>query len=163
MTRLAPYPLLTLCLLALWLLLNQSVSPGHILLGTIIALLVSRATTALSPETARIRYTLAIPRLALIVLTDIIRSNIAVGQIILSRRNVTNRKSGFVSIPLDMQSRHGLAVLGIIITATPGTLWMEHDPVRKVLLIHVLDLIDKKQWVSLIKGRYERLLMEIFE
>ena len=30
-------------------------------------------------------------------------------------------------------------------------------------MIHVLDLIDESEWVRTIKGRYERLLLEIFE
>ena len=36
-------------------------------------------------------------------------------------------------------------------------------PNSGVLLIHVLDLVDKDEWVALIKNRYEALLMEIFE
>ena len=31
------------------------------------------------------------------------------------------------------------------------------------LLLHVLDLVDEETWVRLIKDRYERRLMEIFE
>ena len=30
-------------------------------------------------------------------------------------------------------------------------------------MIHVLDLIDEKTWIRTIKGRYERLLLDIFE
>jgi multicomponent K+:H+ antiporter subunit E len=30
-------------------------------------------------------------------------------------------------------------------------------------MIHVLDLIDESEWIRAIKGRYERLLREIFE
>jgi multicomponent K+:H+ antiporter subunit E len=32
-----------------------------------------------------------------------------------------------------------------------------------LLMIHVLDLIDESVWIDTIKGRYERLLLEIFE
>jgi len=31
------------------------------------------------------------------------------------------------------------------------------------MLIHVLDLVDEKQWIETLKNRYETLLMEIFE
>jgi multicomponent K+:H+ antiporter subunit E len=160
--RLVPHPLLLVSLIALWLLLQQSLSLGHILLGTIIALLASQGMAALRPEKVRIRFTSAIPRLAMTVVSDIIRSNIAVARIILTREN-PHRTSGFIRLPLDMRNRHGLAVLGIIITATPGTLWMQYDSARSVLLIHVLDLVDEDAWIQLIKTRYERLLMEIFE
>jgi multicomponent K+:H+ antiporter subunit E len=30
------------------------------------------------------------------------------------------------------------------------------------LTIHVLDLADRTEWIGIIKGRYERLLLEIF-
>ena len=69
----------------------------------------------------------------------------------------------FMTIPLDMRSRHGLAVLSIIITSTPGTLWVNYDATKATLLLHVLDLVDEAVWIRTIKGRYERLLMEIFE
>ncbi|MBM6584501.1 Na+/H+ antiporter subunit E, partial [Microvirga sp. BT689] len=67
------------------------------------------------------------------------------------------------TIPLDLRSRNGLAVLSIIITSTPGTIWVEYNAARSTLLLHVLDLVDETVWIRTIKGRYERLLMEIFE
>jgi multicomponent K+:H+ antiporter subunit E len=100
-------------------------------------------------------------RLAFIVLLDITRSNIAVARIILTPTH--RMKSGFVTIPLDLRDHYGLAILACIITSTPGTVWVNYDSARGVLLIHVLDLIDEAAWVDLIKNRYERSLMEIFE
>ncbi|KCB29101.1 Na+/H+ ion antiporter subunit domain protein, partial [Bordetella hinzii CA90 BAL1384] len=31
------------------------------------------------------------------------------------------------------------------------------------LTLHVLDLQNEDEWVALVKGRYERTLMEVFE
>src|SRR3546814_12581455 len=92
-----------------WFLLQQTFSLGHLLLGTAIAFFASRGMMALRPEKVRIRFSSAIPRLALIVLTDIIRSNIAVGRIIIARGN-RHRTSGFILLPLDLRNRYGLAV-----------------------------------------------------
>ena len=72
------------------------------------------------------------------------------------------RVSGFVTLPLELRNVHGLAVLACIITATPGTIWVQLDPARGVVLIHILDLIDEEEWVALIKRRYEAPLIEIF-
>jgi multicomponent K+:H+ antiporter subunit E len=55
-----------------------------------------------------------------------------------------------------------LATLACIITSTPGTLWVDFNEVSGVLTIHVLDLVDKSEWVRTIKERYERSLLEIF-
>jgi multicomponent K+:H+ antiporter subunit E len=96
------------------------------------------------------------------VLIDIVRSNLAVGRIILgaSRRQPM---IGFMKIPLDMRDPHGLAMLTVIITGTPGTVWAGHDAESNVLTLHVLDLKDEEAWVRTIKDRYERPLMKIFE
>ena len=56
-----------------------------------------------------------------------------------------------------------LAALACIVTATPGTVWVEYDSMRGTMLLHVLDLVDEKAWVRTIKNKWERRLMEIFE
>ena len=63
----------------LWLLLNQALSLGHVLLGGVVALVGGWALTALQPPKARVRRLGAILRLSSLVLADIVRSNIAVG------------------------------------------------------------------------------------
>jgi multicomponent K+:H+ antiporter subunit E len=85
-----------------------------------------------------------------------------VARIVLGPRR-SDVTSGFMNIPLEMRAPYGLAALAIIITSTPGTLWVDFDSARGVLTIHVLDLIDEEAWIATIKQRYERRLMEIFE
>lgn len=155
-------PLLPIVLLAMWLLLNDSFSAGQIVLGLLLVGLVAFVGVSLRPLPAWPRRLYRAIGLILDVLVDIIRSNLAVGDIILgtSRRQP---KAGFMKIPLDMRDPHGLAMLSIIVTATPGTVWSGHDVENNVLTLHVLDLQDEAVWVRTIKQRYERPLMEIFE
>lgn len=160
MRRRLPYPLLALCLFVMWLLLTQSFSPGQVLLGAIVAFLATHAMAALRPERSGLGAPRAILKLAGIVAVDIIRSNFAVAAIVLFRRE--ERVAGFVRLPLALRSRHGLTLLALIITATPGTIWVQFDRGRGILLVHVLDLVDEEEWVDLIKRRYEALLLEIF-
>jgi multicomponent K+:H+ antiporter subunit E len=161
MTRLFPFPTASASLLVLWLLLNQTLSLGHILLGGAVALVGGWALSALEPPKARPRRLGVLFRLAVLVVADIVRSNIAVARIILGleRRRWT---SGFVEIPLELRDPYGLTMLACIITSTPGTLWVDFNEASGTLTIHVLDLVDKTDWVRIIKGRYERLLLEIF-
>lgn len=162
MRRLLPFPLLSAGLLAMWLLLNQSLALGHILLGGVLAILGGATVAVLQPPKARVRRPGAIVKLFFLVLADIIRSNIAVARIIM-HPGQRRRTSGFVKIPLDMRDSYGLTVLACIITSTPGTAWVDFNPGSGMLMIHVLDLIDENTWIATIKGRYERLLLEIFE
>lgn len=159
MKRWIPHPLLAVALLVMWLLLNQSVSPGHLILGSVVALVASRAMGALRPEPVGIVSVRPVPGLIGLVLADIVRSNLAVAKIVLFRRQ---RVSGFVHVPLELTNLHALTVLACIITATPGTLWVEFDRAKGMLLIHVLDLIDEDTWVQLLKIRYEARLLRIF-
>lgn len=162
MRRYVPYPLLTLLLMALWLMLNRSLAPLDLLIGAALGLGLSRVMLLLDPEPPVIRRPVALLKLFFIVVYDVIASNFTLigGILDLDRRAPT---SGFVNIPLQLRSRHGLAVLATIITSSPGTFWAAHDRRTGVLTIHVLDLVDEANWVRIVKLRYERLLMEIFE
>lgn len=161
MSRLLPFPLVSAGLFILWLLLNQTFSLGQILLGIAVGLVGGWALIALELPKPHLRRPVAVLRLAALVLADVVRSNIAVAQIILGlgRRE---RRPGFIQIPLDLREPYGLAVLAGIITSTPGTLWLGFDETSGTLTIHVLDLTDESEWVRIIKSRYERRLLEIF-
>lgn len=159
MIRLLPFPLLSLVLFAMWVLLT-GFSPGHAVLGAIVALIIPRVMLALGVDRPRIRVGWPMVRLAGAVIADIVRSNIAVARIVLF--NPKGRKSGFIRLPIELENRYALAVLGVIISATPGTLWLQHNARHKVIIIHVLDLVDEEFMINLIKNRYEKLLLEIF-
>lgn len=161
MTRLIPYPIMMASLVVTWLLLT-TFSVGQFIVGLGVAYIAGQGLAALQPAKPRLRRWDLIPKLILIVLYDIIRSNIAVVSIIVRGRGQESR-SGFMTIPLDLRDPTGLAVLSIIITSTPGTAWLDYNASRGTLLLHVFDLVDESEWLDLIKNRYEHLLREIFE
>jgi multicomponent K+:H+ antiporter subunit E len=160
--RLVPAPVLSLALLVLWLLLNRSLSAGHIVLGTVLALAIPLLTAGLRPLPVRIRKPGAVLRLALAVAVDTVRSNVAVARLLLApgRRR---HPAGFVHIPLDVRDPNALAVLATIVCITPGTAWAELALDRSMLLLHVLELDDAATVIANVKRRYEAPLMEIFE
>ena len=154
--------LFTVTLFLLWLLLNDTLAPGQVVLGLVLTIVVALSTAAMRPLRSRPHHLLAAIRLFFIVLLDIARSNIVVAGVILG--SVERRSnSGFMKIPIDLRDPYGLATLACIITATPGTVWAGLSPDGHALTIHVLDLQDEETWIRTIKHRYERPLMEIFE
>lgn len=163
MSRLIPHPLLSAGLLAMWLLLNRP-SPGHLLLGGALALFAGWALAALEPRRARPRRPGAMLRLGLIVFADILRSNAAVVRAILADLAGRGgaRRPCFAEIALRLEHPAGLAVLAMIVTATPGTAWIDHDPARRLLVIHILDARDREAACRRITDTYEALLLEIF-
>ncbi len=152
---------LTLTLFVMWLLLNNSLSAGHLLLGAVLAIFFGASSRSWRPLRPSVKHLYLTVSLFFVVLTDIVKSNIMVAKVVL--RGVTGEGPGFVTIPLDMRDPHGLAILAMILTATPGTVWVDIDRVEGSLTLHILDLHDEAAWIQTIKQRYERPLMEIFE
>lgn len=155
-----PYPLLWFCLTVMWLLLN-GLTLGHTLLGAIVSLFACWSMASLRPVKPHIHRWYLLPKLFGIFLYDILRSNISLVRIILSKTG--ERRSGFVTVMLELRDPSALSMLAVIVTATPGSAWIEYKSRSGKLLLHVLDLVDEESWQDLIKNRYEKLLMEIFE
>jgi multicomponent K+:H+ antiporter subunit E len=162
MRRWPPFPLVWVLLLAMWLVLYETLAAGHVILGGAVALVAVWGLRALQEPAARFRRPRVALELAWLVFTDIVRSNVAVGRIAL-HPDVRGRTAAFVEIPLRLRNPVGLAALACIITATPGTAWAAYKSQSGVVTVHVLDLVDEETWVRVIRDRYERRLMEIFE
>ena len=162
MKRLIPSPPLSFALFVVWLLLNQSLEASTLVSGLLLAVAVPLLTKGLRPATVRMRRPGVALRLSAIVLYDMSLSVFAVARALLTRRS-ENIHAAFLRIPLDLRDPNGLAVLAMIMCLTPGTAWGEVAFDRSTLLIHVFDLDDEAAFIALIKRRYERPLMEIFE
>ena len=160
MSRWLPFPVISAMLLASWLLLNEKISVGHVLLGSALAVTGSWVLVRLDAPALVFKRLWLILRLFLDVAADMARSNFRVARLILKEKR--ERTPGFVRIELSVRSPYSVAVLACIITATPGTSWVVYEPAGNVLVIHVLDLVDGDDWGDIIKVRYEGLLKEIF-
>lgn len=154
---------MSVALLGLWLLLNQSLDIGHLLLGACLAIAVPLATRSLQPLAyPRPARPLVLVRLLSMALVEIMRSGFNVSRIILFSRP-DGLKSQFIRIPLDLRNPYGLAMLSCLINSTPGTVWVEILSDSPVLALHVFDLHDEQWWIDTIKTRYEKPLIDIFE
>ena len=162
MKKILPAPLVSFGLFVVWLLLNRSLSPGHLLLALVLALGLPVLFKELRPQKVRVRHLGTVLRLCWTVVVDTTQSNIAVLRFLLLPR--TRRHSAdFVKIPLELRDPNGLAVLAMIVSITPGTVWAELSRDRSMLMLHVLEVHDREAIVQHVQTRYERPLMEIFE
>ena len=164
MKRLLPSPLVSLALLVTWLMLNEAASPGHLLLGAALALVLPWLTRAWRPGVPRVGRVGTAMKLAARVLLDIVKSNITVARLILgNERHITPR---FVWVPLAIRDPHGIVALAGVVTMTPGTLSADLSDDRRHLLVHAFDIDDDAAQAALIadiKARYEAPLIRIFE
>ena len=161
MRRLIPSPWLSTVLFVAWPLLNQSWSFAQVTLGAVLALLIPWLTQRLRPERPVLRHPATIVRLLLVVLWDIVVSNIEVARRILGPE--ARIQSRFVWLPLTITDPHGIVTLAVIVTMTPGTLSSELTDDRSHLLIHAFNVHDEAALIVRIKARYEAPLIDIFE
>jgi len=163
MKRAAAFPVVMAAMLfVMWLLLNNSLTLGHVVLGLLLAgffARTSRDLRPLRPSFGRLRTAVV---LIFVALGDIIRSNLVVARLVLGI-GARDAVPGFMRMPLQMRDPHGLAILAMILTATPGTVWVDFDPVQGELTLHIVDLRDEAELVRMINQRYAQPLREIFE
>ncbi len=144
MRRVLPHPWLTLALSSVWLLLVNSASPGHLLLGFLLGWAIPSFTRRFWPERVRFRHPLTLLRFVVVVLYDIMVANLTVAWLIL--RGPTKAQPGFVTLPLDLTSELAISLLANTICLTPGTVSALLSPDRRTLLVHALDWTTRPPW-----------------
>jgi multicomponent K+:H+ antiporter subunit E len=159
--RLLPHPLLTPILAAVWLLLNNSLAPGHVVLGLLLGWLIPLFTLRFWPETVRIRKPRVLIRFLAVFILDVFLANLAVARRILGSPD--RLRPAFIEVPLELESDLAISFLANTICLTPGTVSARLSPDRRTLLVHALDAPDPEAVGAAIKARYEAPLKEVFE
>lgn len=163
--KLLPQPLQSLALLLIWLLLNNSTSAGHLLLGALLAFVIPLWSHRFWPA-PKLHKPLRLLTLLPVVLWDIVVANFQVALQVLGPN--ARLQPGFFELPLDLDDDVAITMLASIITLTPGTVSVDvmvkprDSRERSMLLIHALDLRDPQQTIAAIKQRYEQPLKEAF-
>jgi multicomponent K+:H+ antiporter subunit E len=159
--RWLPQPLLSLVLLLTWLLLTNSVTAGHILLGALLGVVIPYFSVGLWPQRPHLRRPITLFRLIVRLLGDIVIANLVVARLILG--SVQTLQPRFIDLPLDLKNRFAITLLAHTISLTPGTVSADLSPDYQHLLIHCLNVDDEAALITQIKARYEAPLKEIFE
>ncbi|TCO71741.1 Na+/H+ antiporter subunit E [Rhodovulum euryhalinum] len=160
--RIFPHPLLSLTLTLVWLGLVNKLTPGNLVLGLVMGIVVPVMTAPYWPNRPRIRRPLRVVEYMLVVVWDILVANVQVAMIILFKRN-ENIHSKWISVPLDLTSAEAITVLAGTITMTPGTVSSMLSADGGSILVHALHTDDPDGVRDQIKARYERRLKEIFQ
>jgi multicomponent K+:H+ antiporter subunit E len=160
MKRWLPQPLLSLSLWGVWLLLGNTLAPGQILLGGLLALALPLITVRFWHDRPRLRRPLKIMAYILVLFWDITVANLTVARLILDPTR--KLRPAFIDLPLHLCNDFAIVVLANTISLTPGTVSVDLSLDRRSLLIHALDVEDENELIARIKHRYERPLQEIF-
>jgi multicomponent K+:H+ antiporter subunit E len=162
LSRLVPHPILSATLLIVWLGLVNKITPGNLLLGVVLGVIVPLVTAAYWPDRPTLRRPLAAAEYVIVVFWDIAVANVLVAWIILFKPNADLR-SCWITVPLDLTSPEAITVLAGTITLTPGTVSTTLAADAGSLLVHCLHARDPDAVRDNIKARYESRLMEVFQ
>jgi multicomponent K+:H+ antiporter subunit E len=147
-------------LLIVWLLLNNTLAPGQIVLGALLALLIPLLCAPLRTRQPRVRRPLLALGYLLRLMGDIVVANVEVARLVLGP--LQRLQPAFVALPLEIEGELPITLLASTISLTPGTVSAELSCDRKWLYIHALHLTDEQALIAKIKSRYEAPLKEIF-
>ncbi len=154
-------PALSGVLLALWLLLANSLALGQLILGGLLALVIPRWVEPFWPARPRTCHPLRLLRFTGLVLADIVRANVSVARLILGPPAAL--RPAFVEVPLDLTDEFAITVFASTVSLTPGTVSATVSADRRTLLVHGLDVADGAALAAELKQRYEAPLKEILE
>lgn len=158
--KLFPHPVLSLILWLIWLLLNNTVAAGHVVLGLVLAVLIPLLTSGFWPEKIQLKAPLTLLKFLAVVLYDIAIANLVVAKLILGRSKKLT--PAFFYIDLDIQTPVGISLLANTISLTPGTVSCDLSMDRRRLLVHALHVEDIEQAIEQIKKRYETPIKKVF-
>jgi len=158
--RWIPSPLLFGLIVVFWLLMVSEFSVQQLLMGMLLAIAIPPFAARLDREFARIGSVRPIPKLAVVLLWDILLCNIEVARRVLGPEKDIH--PGFIWYELEIQNIHAIAALTSFITLTPGTVSAALSDDRRYLLIHVFNLREADAQIADIKRRYEEPLKVIF-
>ncbi|QYK41790.1 MAG: Na+/H+ antiporter subunit E [Paracoccaceae bacterium] len=160
--RLFPHPYLTVLLIITWMLLVNGTKLGSLVFAVILGIVIPLLTSPYWPNAPRLRNIPAIIDYVMIVLWDIVVSNVVVARIVLFKPN-GRLQPAWVTIPLDLRTPEAITVLAGTITMTPGTVTADMSGCGRALLVHCLHAPDPDSVRDGIKDRYETRLKRIFE
>jgi multicomponent Na+:H+ antiporter subunit E len=148
---------LPLLLLGLWLLAWGDITFANILSGIAVTSVLIIAFPPGRRRSARTRvHPLAVGRLLLYVLGQLVVSNVLVAREILSRRSRV--RTGVIGYRVQHRSDVVLTLIANIIALTPGTMTVDVTPDPPMIYVHFLllsDVVEARQAVA----RLERLVV----
>jgi multicomponent Na+:H+ antiporter subunit E len=103
---------------------------------------------------------LAFPALMGALLLDMTKGTWDVTLRVLSLRSL--QAPGIVLVPIGDRSPRGVAVTGLLVGLSPGSLLLEVDEQRRVMLFHVIDASDPEAVRAQIDAFYDRYQRRVF-
>ncbi len=153
--------LLNLLLAFAWAALTGSFQPVDLLFGFALGYLVLWVITRLGKPNQYFKQIPLVLGLLGYFLLDLLRANLRMAGIILSRR--MKLRPAVIAVPLILTSEPAIILFSNLMTLTPGTLSLDISTDRRMLYLHTVYLDDPETFKQELIEGYQRRLKELFE
>ncbi len=143
----------------IWMFLNNSWDGATFIIGFIIGLAILYFLRRFLPSRFYMSNVVAIIKLLILFLKELVLSNIAVMKHVLKPK--LNIQPGIFALPTELEKDWQITTLACLITLTPGTLTLEVSEDNKLLYIHAMDVPDVHKAICDIKNSFEKAIMEV--
>ncbi|WP_210365726.1 Na+/H+ antiporter subunit E [Bacillus sp. REN3] len=151
--------LLNFILAFVWMFLKTSYTPATFFVGYFFGLLIIYIFRRFFTSRFYLLRVVAVLKLILIFMRELVLSNIEVLKVILSPK--LDIKPGIFAFPTELKKDWEITTLANLITLTPGTLVVEVSPDNKILYVHAMDISDADEAIRGIKDSFEKAIMEV--
>lgn len=151
--------LLNLLLAFIWMFLKDAYDSLTFFSGYFFGLLILFVFKKFFKTRFYLYRILAIIKLFLIFMRELILSNIAMLKVVLNPK--LDIQPGIFAFPTTLEKSWEITMLANLITLTPGTLVVSISDDNKTLYIHAIDIDDVDKSIAGIKNTFEKAIAEV--
>lgn len=151
--------LLNIGIAFVWMFLHNSWDVVTFVIGYLLGLGLIFVLRRFLPYEFYMRKVVAMVKLLLIFLKELVLSSVSVLKLIL--RPKLDIRPGIFAFPTHLKGDWEISTLALLITLTPGTLTLEVSPKGDILYIHAIDIHDAEEAIAQITNTFEKAIMEV--
>lgn len=159
MVQLPSQVLLNIFISFLWMFLQDEFSIMTFTGGYLVGVVVLFGLRRFFPKSFYLFKVLAVVKLFLLFIRELISSSIlVVRQVLRPRINVT---PGIITVETVLEGDREITLLALLLTLTPGSVVVEVSPNGKVFYVHAMDIPVSSDSVMKSKEKFEKAIMEV--
>lgn len=151
--------LINILIMLAWMLFYNSYTGLDMVVGFLLGTAVIRGVTSLRQEYFYMKRVRAALKLGLVILQELIAGNLFVMRVVLSPK--MNIQSGTIAVPTRLKLDIEKALLGLMMSLTPGTMTIEFSSDERYFYIHTLDATDRENAIWRAQNVYEQTILEV--
>jgi multicomponent Na+:H+ antiporter subunit E len=144
----------------IWSIAAGELAMRHLLTGFVVSYFVLWWLQPLLGKTAYFEKAPRAVAFAGLFVWELVKSNLRVAWDVVTPS--AYRSPAIVAVPLDLKSDAEIALLGILLTLTPGSLTIDVSDDKRVLYVHSMFVDDPETFRQSVKDTFEAQIIRLF-